>query len=50
MRALAALGIFAEPQPRQFVNTPLGDLPRPDEPNSLRGYAVLVFSALMLRG
>src|SRR5467141_4139890 len=28
MRVLAALGIFAEPQPRQFVNTPLGDLLR----------------------
>ena len=50
MRALAALGIFAEPQPRQFVNIPLGDLLRSDDPNSLRGYAVLVSSALMLRG
>jgi len=50
MRVLAALGIFAEPQPRQFVNIPLGDLLRSDDPNSLRGYAVLVSSALMLRG
>jgi hypothetical protein len=50
MRALAALGIFAEPQPRQFVNIPLGDLLRSDDPNSLRGYAVLVSSAMILRG
>ena len=49
MRALAALGIFAEPQPRQFVNIPLGDLLRSDDPNSLRGYAVLVSSAMILR-
>ena len=30
MRALAKLGVFAEPQPGYFTNTPLGDLLRLD--------------------
>jgi hypothetical protein len=50
MRALAALGVFAEPQPGHFVNTPLGDLLRVDVASSLRGYAVLLSSRMMLRG
>jgi hypothetical protein len=50
MRALAALGVFAEPRPRHFANTPLGELLRADAPNSLRGYAVLLASGMMLRG
>ena len=50
MRALAALGVFAEPQPRCFANTSLGELLRADAPNSLRGYAVLLASGMMLRG
>jgi hypothetical protein len=50
MRALAKLGVFAEPQPGYFANTPVGDLLRADVPNSLRGYAILLSSGMMLRG
>jgi hypothetical protein len=50
MRALAALGIFAEPTARHFANTALSELLRSDAPNSLRGYAVLLTSGTMLRG
>jgi hypothetical protein len=50
MRALVALGVFAEPQPHQFANTALGELLLTDAPNSLRGYAVMLASGMMLRG
>ena len=49
MRALVALGIFAEPQTNQFVLTSLGELLRTG-PNSLRGYAILLASGMMQRG
>jgi hypothetical protein len=50
MRALVALGVFAEPQPHQFANTALGELLLTDAPNSLRGYAVMLAGGMMLRG
>lgn len=50
MRALAALGIFAEPRPDHFAVTPLGELLRTGVPNSLRGYAIMLASGMMLRG
>jgi hypothetical protein len=50
MRALAALGIFAEPQPSYFAITPLGEMLRTGTPNSLRDYAILLASGMMLRG
>jgi hypothetical protein len=50
MRALAAFGIFAEPQPSYFEITPLGEMLRTDAPNSLRDYAILLASGMMLRG
>jgi hypothetical protein len=50
MRALSALGIFAEPRPGHFASTPLGELLQIDAPNSLRGYAIMVASGMMSRG
>lgn len=50
MRALTALGIFAEPQPGNFAITPLGEFLRTGVPNSLREYAVMLASGMMLRG
>jgi hypothetical protein len=50
MRALAALGIFVEPQPSYFASTPLGEPLRASAPNSLREYAILLASGMMLRG
>jgi hypothetical protein len=50
MRALATLGIFAEPQPSYFAIAPLGEMLRNDVPNSLRGYAIMLASGTMLRG
>src|SRR5215472_12326326 len=50
LHALAKLGVLAEPKPRYFANTPLGDLLRKDAPGSLRGYALLLSSGMMLRG
>jgi len=48
--ALAALGIFTEIQPGVFANTALGELLRTDVPNSLRDYAILLASGMMMRG
>jgi hypothetical protein len=50
MRALAALGIFAEPQPSCFAISPLGEMLRTSAPNSLRGYAIMLASGMMMRG
>jgi hypothetical protein len=50
MRALNALGVFAEPQPGYYANTAVGDLLRADASNSLRDYAVMLSSGIMLRG
>lgn len=50
MRALARIGIFSEPQPGYFANTRLGELLRKDAPSSLRSYALLLSSGMMLRG
>jgi hypothetical protein len=50
MRALVALGIFAEPRPDHFAITTLGELLRTGTPNSLRGYAIMLASGMMLRG
>jgi hypothetical protein len=50
MRALTALGIFAEPQPGVFASAPLGEMLRSDVPSSLRGYAIMLASGMMLRG
>jgi hypothetical protein len=48
--ALVALGIFIEIRPGVFANTPLGELLRTDVPNSLRDYAILLASGMMMRG
>ena len=50
MRALVMLGVFAEPRHGHFANTHLGELLRAKAPNSLRDYAVLLASGMMLRG
>lgn len=50
MRALAKLGVFAEPEPGYFTNTAVANLLRADAPNSLRDYAVLLSSGMMFRG
>jgi hypothetical protein len=50
MRALVELGVFAEPQPGLFANTSIGVLLRTGIPNSLRGYALLLSSKMILRG
>jgi hypothetical protein len=50
MHALTALGIFAEPRPDHFAITPLGELLRTGVPNSLRDYAIMLASGMMLRG
>ena len=50
MRALTALGIFAEPRSGHFAITSLGELLRTGVPNSLRGYAIMLASGMMLRG
>jgi hypothetical protein len=50
MRALAALGVFAEPRPDYFAITRLGELLRTGVQNSLRGYAIMLSSEMMLRG
>jgi hypothetical protein len=50
MRALTAIGVFAEPRPGYFANTTLSEFLRADQPNSLRGYAILLASDMMLRG
>jgi hypothetical protein len=50
MRALAALGIFAEPRPEYFAIAPLGELLRTGVPNSSRGYSIMLASGMMLRG
>ena len=50
LRALVQLGVYAEPKPRYFTNTALGNLLRKDAPGSLQGYAVLLSSGMMLRG
>jgi len=42
LRALAALGVFAERQPRSFSLTTLGDRLRTDAPASMRSWAMLV--------
>jgi hypothetical protein len=50
MCALTALGIFAEVPPGHFAIAPLGELLRPGVPNSLRDYAIMLASGMMLRG
>jgi hypothetical protein len=42
LRALAALGIFAEQADGTFVNTPMSELLRTDVPGSLRDFVVFV--------
>ena len=41
MRMLASLGVFAEPQPRHFSLTPVGQMLRSDAPNSMRQMAMM---------
>jgi hypothetical protein len=50
MRALAALGVVTETRPSHFAITPLGELLRTGVPNSLRDYAIMAASGMMLRG
>jgi hypothetical protein len=50
MRALVALGIFTEPQPGYFAIATLGEMLRTGASNSLRDYAILLASGMMLRG
>jgi hypothetical protein len=50
MRALAALGTFAKPQPSYLAITALGETLLTGAPNSLRDYAILLASGMMLRG
>ncbi|MCC6466411.1 MAG: hypothetical protein IT463_13815 [Planctomycetes bacterium] len=42
MRALASVGVFAEPAPGRFALTPLSQLLRGDVPGSLRDMAVMI--------
>ena len=44
LRALASVGIFTEPSPRRFANTPMSELLRPDVPGSQHAGAVMVGS------
>ena len=48
--ALVALGIFTEIRPGVFANAPLGELLRTDVPNSLKDYAIMLASGMMMRG
>jgi len=41
LKCLTAFGVFAQPAPRRFALTPLGDTLRTDSPQSLRGVARL---------
>ena len=41
MRMLASAGVFAEPQPRHFSLTPVGQMLRSDAPNSMRQMAMM---------
>ena len=49
MRALTALGVFAETTRGCYARTPLADLLRTDAPHSLRGYALLMGSEQFAR-
>ena len=46
MRALASVGMFAEPQPRTFALTPVSDLLRADAPGSLRNMVLWMTNKL----
>src|SRR4051794_10899393 len=40
LRALASLGVFAEPSPRQYALTPVSELLRRDVPGSMRDWLI----------
>jgi len=42
LRALASVGIFTEPSPRTFANTPMSDLLRPSVPGSQYAGALMI--------
>ena len=42
LRALASVGVFTEPSPRRFANTPMSECLRPNVPGSLHAGAVMV--------
>jgi hypothetical protein len=44
MRMLASVGIFAEPQPGTFANTPVSELLLREHPGSMRDLAVMITS------
>ena len=46
LRALASVGLFAEPQPRTFALTPSSDLLRADAPGSLRNMVLWMTNKL----
>lgn len=50
MRMLASVGVFAEPRPRRFVLTPVGQTLRSDSPNSMRYMAMMFTDPWIIRG
>lgn len=42
LRALASVGVFTEPSPRRFANTPMSECLRPGVPGSLHAGALMV--------
>jgi hypothetical protein len=49
LRALSALGVFAEVAPRRFALTPVGELLRRDVPGSVHGLALWISSPFHFR-